>query len=283
MAPNDPRSRDILDGPSRRRKLEERQLLRRFVETRDPLIREELVERFMPLARSLALRYRAGGEAVDDLVQVASLGLLKAIDRFDPAKASDFVAFAAPTILGELRHHFRDRSWSVRLPRSLQERSMRIAEVSQEISGAEQRRATISEVAERCNLEEAEVVEAMQADLARRTSSLDMPVARGEEDSAPMVEMIGGEEPGYERAESELASEGAELRPKEREALHLRFHEGMTQREIGNRIGVSQMQVSRLLRSSLGKLLVAVRGGDTVDESTIVEPATDDEDVVRAA
>ena len=258
-------------------------LLRRFVETRDPRVREELVERFMPLARSLALRYRGGGEAVEDLVQVACVGLLKAIDRFDPDRASDFVAFAAPTILGELRHHFRDRSWSVRLPRSLQERSMRIAEVSREISGAEQREARISEIAELCNLEEAEVVEAMQADRARRTSSLDMPVSRGEEDSAPMVELLGGEENGYERAESELASEVAELRPKEREALHLRFHEGMTQREIGDQIGVSQMQVSRLLRSSLGKLLVAVRGGEELDESTILGDHAGPADVVRAA
>ena len=123
-------------------------LLRRYCESRDEAIREELVERFMPLARSLAMRYRGGGEPLEDLVQVASLGLLKALDRFDPARATDFVAFAAPTILGELRHHFRDRSWSVRLPRSLQERSMRIAEVTQDISGQEQRPASISEVAE---------------------------------------------------------------------------------------------------------------------------------------
>ena len=266
-----------------RRRIEERMLLRRFVESRDPSAREELVERFMPLARSLALRYRGGGEAVEDLVQVACVGLLKAIDRFDPERASDFVAFAAPTILGELRHHFRDRSWSVRLPRSLQERSMRIAEVSKEISGAEQRQPTIAEIAELCNLEQSEVIEAMQADRARRTSSLDMPVSREDEGSAPMVELLGAEEAGYERAESELASEVAELRPKEREALRLRFHEGMTQREIGDRIGVSQMQVSRLLRSSLGKLLVAVRGGEEVDEGSILEPGPSEGDVPQAA
>jgi RNA polymerase sigma-B factor len=240
-------------------------LLRRYCDTRDPGVREDLVERFMPLARSLAMRYRGGGEPLDDLVQVASVGLLKAIDRFDPERATDFVAFAAPTILGELRHHFRDRSWSVRLPRSLQERSMRIAEVSQEISGHEQRPASISEVAEQCDLDVSEVLEAMQADRARRTTSLDVPSARGDEESMPMVELLASEETGYERAESELASEVAELRPKERQALHLRFHEGLTQREIGDRIGVSQMQVSRLLRSSLRKLLVAVRGGEEID------------------
>jgi RNA polymerase sigma-B factor len=244
-------------------------MLKRFAETREQTLREELVERFMPLARSLAMRYRGGGEPTEDLVQVASVGLLKALDRYDPERANDFVAFAAPTILGELRHHFRDRSWSVRLPRSLQERSMRIAEVAQEISGQEQRPATLAEVAAQCDLDEAEVLEAMQADRARRTTSLDVPTARGDEDSMPMVELLPSQEQGYERAESELASEMAELRPKERQALHLRFHEGLTQREIGDRIGVSQMQVSRLLRASLGKLLVAVRGGEQVDAAAI--------------
>lgn len=225
----------------------------------------------MPLARSLAMRYRGGGESSDDLVQVAYLGLVKAIDRFDPEIRSDFVAYAAPTILGELRHHFRDRSWSVRLPRALQERSMKITEASREIRGELHRSASIAEVAERCDLLEHEVVEAMQADRARRTTSLDLPSARGEEDSAPMVETIGVVESGFERAESELASKDAELRPKERQALHLRFHEGMTQREIGEEIGVSQMQVSRLLRASLDKLLLAVRGGEEIDESAIVK------------
>lgn len=271
-------------GPSeQRRRIEEKVLLRRWAESRDVSVRDELAARFMPLARSLAMRYRGGGEATEDLIQVASLGLLKALDRYDPERASDFVAFAAPTILGELRHHFRDRSWSVRLPRSLQERSMRIADVSEEIRGREHRSATIAEVASLCNLEESEVVEAMQADHARRTASLDVPIARGEEDSAPMIETIGTSETGFERAESEFASEEAELRPKERQALHLRFHEGLTQREIGDRIGVSQMQVSRLLRSSLRKLLVAVRGGEEIDPSAIVAAGGPVESERRAA
>jgi RNA polymerase sigma-B factor len=250
--------------PPERRRAEERRLLDRFTETRDERIREELVQRFLPLARSLALRYRGGSETVEDLTQVASLGLLKAIDRFDPKRQADFVAYAAPTILGELRHHFRDRSWSVRLPRGLQERSMQVAEAIREIGSEEQHTASVAEVAERCDLEESEVVETLQADRARRTTSLDLPTTRGEDDSPPMVETLASEELGFERAESELASRDAQLRPKEREALHLRFHEGLTQREIGARIGVSQMQVSRLLRSALGKLLVAVRGGEEV-------------------
>jgi RNA polymerase sigma-B factor len=259
----------------RRSRSQERLLLKRFAETRRPADREEIVERFMPLARSLAMRYRGGGESVDDLIQVSYLGLLKAIDRFDPEIRSDFVAFAAPTILGELRHHFRDRSWSVRLPRALQERSMKIAEASREIRAEVHRSPTVSEVAQRCDLTDDEVVEAMQADRARRTTSLDLPSARGEEDSAPMVETIGVDETGFERTESEMASKDAELRPKERQALHLRYHEGMTQREIGEEIGVSQMQVSRLLRSSLGKVLTAVRGGEALDPGQVVAPASE--------
>jgi RNA polymerase sigma-B factor len=256
------------DDPRKRK--EEAELLQRYHDTRDPQARERLVERFMPLARSLALRYRNGGEATEDLIQVASLGLLKALDRYEPERRSNFVAFAAPTILGELRHYFRDHSWSVRLPRSLQERSMRIADVSAEIRAETQAAPSLAAVAERCNLSEDEVIEALQADEARRTTSLDRPTARDEEESAPIVETIGHVEMGYERAEAELASERAELRPKEREALHLRFHEGLTQREIGARIGVSQMQVSRLLRSGLNKLLEAVRGGEGLDPATVI-------------
>ena len=276
--PEGPRPRDS------RSRIEERILLRRYAEDPDPRLREELVERFLPLARSLALRYRGGSEPVEDLFQVASLGLLKAIDRFDPERRSDFVAFAAPTILGELRHHFRDRSWSVRLPRSLQERSMRISEVTREIRGEEGRVPTIAEVAERCNLDEAAVIESMQADQARRTTSLDLPSSRDGDDSAPIIDTLPDRERGFERAEAQMASQEAELRPKERQALHLRFHEGLTQREIGDRIGVSQMQVSRLLRSSLGKLLVAVRGGEDIDpESILVRSAPAESQPSRVA
>ena len=147
---------------------------------------------------------------------------------------------------------------------------MQIAEAETDIRSELQRAPTVGEVAERCELTDAEVIEAMQADQARRTTSLDRPRIQDEEESMPVVETIGTTEPGFERAESELASERAELRPKEREALHYRFHAGMTQREIGEEIGVSQMQVSRLLRSGLGKLLVAVRGGEEVDPARIV-------------
>lgn len=146
---------------------------------------------------------------------------------------------------------------------------MRITEVSEQVRSEAHRSATVGEIAVRCNLEEREVIEAQEADRARRTTSLDVPSARGEADSVPVVETIGTKEGGYERAEAQLASELADLRPKERAALDLRFHQGLTQHEIGTQIGVSQMQVSRLLRSGMGKLLLAVRGGEELEPSAL--------------
>ncbi|MEZ5156919.1 MAG: sigma-70 family RNA polymerase sigma factor [Solirubrobacterales bacterium] len=245
---------------------DERLLLRQFAASRDPRIRDELVDRFMPLARSLALRFRGGIESVEDLVQVASLGLLKALDRYEPARNVDFVAYAAPTILGELRHHFRDHSWTVRLPRGLQERSMRIDEVVHALNGESGRSPTVSEIASRAALTETEVLEALYADRTRRPMSLDAASMRIEDDPTPLVETIGTDEPAYGRIEDDLAAATAPLRPRERQALHLRFHEGLTQREIGARIGISQMQVSRTLNGALRKLLAAVGGGEELPE-----------------
>ena len=245
-------------------------LMRRYQSSHDPVLREQLCERYMPLVRSLAKRYHGGNEALEDLVQVASVGLLKAIDRYEPGKGPSFVAYAAPTILGELRHHFRDHSWSVRIPRSLQENSMKVADAISVLQSAGNAEVTTAMVAEHCSLSEGEVIEAMQADHARRTSSLDRPTSRDEDDSVPLVEAVGDADPGYDAAESGIAAACATLRHKERDALRLRFHEGLTQREIGARIGVSQMQVSRLLRSGLTKLLVEVRGGEDGLETMLV-------------
>jgi RNA polymerase sigma-B factor len=261
----------MADPGTRRGRQQDALLMRRYQSTHDPALREQLIERYMPLVRSLAKRYHGGNEALEDLVQVASVGLLKAIDRYEPGKGPGFVAYAAPTILGELRHHFRDHSWSVRIPRSLQENSMRIAEATAELQAETNGEVTIAMVAKRCSLSEGEVIEAMQADHARRTSSLDRPTARDEEDSVPMVEAVGNDDPGFDLAESGIAADGVKLRGKEREALHLRFHEELTQREIGSRIGVSQMQVSRLLRSALKKLLIEVRGGDANIDTMLVD------------
>jgi RNA polymerase sigma-B factor len=157
---------------------DESELVRLYAETKDPLVREDIVERFLPLARSLALRYRGSTEQLDDLFQVANLALIKALDRFDPGRGKPFVAFAAPTILGELRRHFRDRVWELRLPRDLQERTMEVQKAVRELSDELGRSPAVSQIAQRLELSQEEVAEALQADEARRTLSLDVPTSR---------------------------------------------------------------------------------------------------------
>jgi RNA polymerase sigma-B factor len=235
-------------------------LLRRCAESGDPEVREELVERFMPLARSLALRYRGGSEPLDDLMQVACLGLVKAIDGFDPARGKPFTAYAVPTILGELRRHFRDHVWPVHLPRSLQERTLDVEEAITRLTEDLGRFPTVAQIAERLDIEQEDVLDAMRADEARRTLSLDAPRRRDEEDAAPAVEAVESEEPGYDTVEASLAAQAAGLDEREWHVLRLRFSENLNQYEIGARIGVSQMQVSRIIRGALRKLLGAVRG-----------------------
>jgi RNA polymerase sigma-B factor len=235
-------------------------MLRRFVRTRDPALREELVKRFLPLARSLALRYRGASEQLEDLIQVASLGLLKALDGFDPERGRSFIAYAAPTILGELRRHFRDRVWELRLPRGLQERTMAVSEAARKLSEELGYTPTVAQIAERLQISEEDVADALQADEARRTLSLDVPRNRADAEAVPMIETVGHPEPGYDAVEAQLAAEGASLDERERRVLRLRFEEGLTQYEIGDRLGVSQMQVSRIMRRALRKLLDAVRG-----------------------
>src|SRR5688572_7845483 len=248
-------------APGTRSAGSETDLLRRYAESGDPALKEDLVRRFMPLARSLALRYRGASEQLEDLIQVASLGLVKALDGFDLERGRSFMAYAAPTILGELRRHFRDRVWEVRLPRGLQERTMAVSEAAGELSDELGASPTVSQIAARLGWDEDDVSEALQADEARRTLSLDVP--RSREESSPMVEMLGETEPGYDAIEAQLAADGAPLEDRERRVLRLRFEEDLNQYEIGNRLGVSQMQVSRIMRGALRKLLTAVQGERT--------------------
>jgi RNA polymerase sigma-B factor len=235
-------------------------LLRRYAKSRAPEIRDELVERFMPLARSLALRYRGGSEPLDDLLQVANLGLVKAIDGFDPSRGRPFTAYAVPTILGELRRHFRDHVWPVHLPRSLQERTLDVEQAITRLTEEHGRFPTVAQIAERLDIEQEDVLEAMRADEARRTLSLDAPRRRDDEESVPTVEIVESEERGYDTVEASLSARAAGLDDREWHVLQLRFVENLNQYEIGERIGVSQMQVSRIIRGALRKLLGAVRG-----------------------
>lgn len=238
--------------------LSEPALLRRFAATHDPELKEELVHRFLPLARSLALRYRGVPEPLDDLIQVASLGLVKALNGFDPKRGTSFKAYAAPTILGELRRHFRDRVWELRLPRDLQERTMVVREAAVALADELGRTPTVPRIAQYLELSEEEVFEAVEADAARQTLSLDAPHGHEDSDPTPMVEAVGGRDPGYGRVEDQLAADGVTLTSRERTVLRLRFEDDLTQREIGKRLGISQMQVSRVMRGGLRRVLEAV-------------------------
>ena len=238
---------------------DEDELLARYADTREPAAREEVVRRFLPFARSLAMRYSGGVEPSEDLVQVASLGLVSALERFDPARGVPFAAFAGPTILGELRRHFRDRVWTLRVPRGLQERIRAVEGAVAKLSGELERSPTIAEIAERLEIDEADVLEAFEGSAARRTVSLDRPTAGpGSEpgDEAPMAERIGSEDPNFELVEDREAIEASAqvLGETEREVLRLRFEEDLTQSKIAERVGYSQMHVSRILRRALGKL-----------------------------
>jgi RNA polymerase sigma-B factor len=235
---------------------EDRRLLIRYHRGGDPAAREQLVQRFLPLARQLARRYQRGGEQLDDLIQVASLGLLKAIDRFDPARETAFSSFAVPTILGELKRHFRDKGWSVRVPRDLQEMAVRVDRMSDEMLRELGRAPTPGEIAKRIGATQEQVLEAREASAAYRAVSLDRPRTDNDEEGDPFADAFGIEDPGFGHAEDSATVERLMrvLSDREREVLRLRFEEDLTQSEIGQRVGVSQMHVSRLIRQSISRL-----------------------------
>ncbi len=235
---------------------DERDLLRRFAQTRDPVVREELARRFMPLVRRLASRYRGGREPLEDLVQVASLGLVKALDRFDPDRGVAFTTYAAPTILGELRRHFRDRGWSVHVPRDLQERIAKVEKATAELPTKLGRAPSVRELAERLSLSEEDVLEAMEAGAAHHAVSIDALQRTEDSEGVSIVDRLGETDPGFDTVEYGVAIKDVlgDLSERDRTVLHLRFVEDLTQTQIADRIGVSQMHVSRILRSTLQQL-----------------------------
>jgi RNA polymerase sigma-B factor len=245
----------------------ERLLWERFAQNRDEATREELVRRYLPFARNLALRYRGASESFDDLLQVASLGLVNAVDRFDPTRGTPFTAFASPTILGELKRHFRDRVWTVRVPRGLHDRMAEVDKAISELTVDLQRSPSVGEIAERLNVEPTDVLEVLEANHNRRPLSLDRPVG-GEEDESPASEWVGDEDENFELIEDKLALEGVlpHLDRRERLVLRLRFVEDMTQSQIAERIGHSQMHVSRILRRTLERIREEVAEQERDDE-----------------
>ncbi|MBA2514317.1 MAG: SigB/SigF/SigG family RNA polymerase sigma factor [Solirubrobacterales bacterium] len=237
----------------------ERQLLIRYHHSGDLVAREELVERFLPLARDLALRYTYTDEPFDDLLQVASLGLIKAIDRFEPDRGSKFTSYAAPTILGELKRHFRDKGWALHVPRDLQERTLAVSRETENLSKTLGRSPKVREVANALGCSVEQVLEAQEAAASYEAQSLDAPTTRDDDEAASLVDMLGGEDSAYELVESRdaIASTWRALPEVERKVLELRFMHDLTQREIGDQIGYSQMHVSRLLRRALTRLETA--------------------------
>ncbi len=239
-------------APKEREEL--RQKFREFATTRQRALRDDLVTAHMGLAEYLARRFTNRGEPLDDLVQVAALGLLKAVDRFDPERGLEFSTYATPTIVGELKRHFRDKGWAVRVPRRVQELHLRLGGVVSTLSQELGRSPTIGEIAQSAGVTEEEVLEAIEAGHAYRFTSLDAP--SGSDDETTLSSELGTEDAGLLNSEHRVTLSPliAQFPPRERMILHLRFFEGLTQSEIADRLGISQMHVSRLLARALAQL-----------------------------
>jgi RNA polymerase sigma-B factor len=232
-------------------------LLRRYHEHGDLQAREQLIEQYMSLVRSLARRYSYRGEQLEDLVQIGAIGLIKAIDRFDLDRGVELTTYATPNIIGEIKRHFRDKGWSVRVPRGLQELNVQLSRLVEQLTVQLGRSPTISELAKAASVEEEEVLEALES--GRAYSSLSLSSGSGGTDDGEELdplESIGTEEHQYDISEDRavLAPGFRVLDDRERTILHLRFFEGLTQSQIAQQVGISQMHVSRLIRRSLEKI-----------------------------
>jgi RNA polymerase sigma-B factor len=255
LSPSSQISPEYSPAPPSTRRAEDHRLLRAYLVDGDLRARDELVRRFLPLARQLARRYKRGNEPIDDLVQVASLGLVKAIDRYDLERGNAFSSYAVPTILGELKRHFRDHGWALHVPRGMQERIMQVNQAMERLSRALGRSPTPTELSLEIGIPCEEVLEAMEASVAYEASSLDAP--RGiDPDAHSYADSVGADDEGYEQVEY-LEAIGPTMRAmpaRDRLVLKLRFEDDLTQAEIAELIGVSQMHVSRLIRRALARL-----------------------------
>jgi RNA polymerase sigma-B factor len=242
-------------APSARRD-QVRQLLREYSRSRDPAVRDRLVDLNADLVHFIARRFANRGEPLEDVEQVGFLGLIHAIERCDPSLENEFSTFATPTIMGEIRRYFRDRSWALRVPRRLQENLLRVNAASQQLNSELGRSPTINEIGERVGLEPEDVLAALEVSPAQRTISLDGVPAGGADDAVTLAERLGGEDSNLDRVEmrSLLEQAMAHLNPREREIMALRFIEELPQTEVARRLGISQMHVSRLQRAAVEHL-----------------------------
>ncbi len=231
-------------------------LLRRYHAEGDLQAREQLIEQYMSLVRSLARRYSYRGEQLDDLVQIGAIGLIKAIDRFDLDRGVELTTYATPNIIGEIKRHFRDKGWSVRVPRGLQELNVQLSRLVEQLTVQLSRSPTIPELAKAAGVEEEEVLEALESGRAYTSLSLSVGGGGGDDDDLDPLESLGTEEHQYEVSEDRavLAPGFKALDERERKILQLRFFEGLTQSQIAQQVGISQMHVSRLIRRSLEKI-----------------------------
>jgi RNA polymerase sigma-B factor len=218
--------------------------------------RDEIVTMHLPLASFLARRFRDRGESLDDLTQVATVGLIKAVDRFEPDRGVQFSTFATPTMVGEIKRHFRDKGWAIRVPRRLQELRLSISRATAELSQSTGRSPTVAELAAYLDVTEEDILEGMESAQAYATLSLDASSADGTEEGATLVETLGEDDPGIGEVEARQTLDPllAGLPPRERRIIQMRFFENMTQSQIAEQVGVSQMHVSRLLAKSLAQM-----------------------------
>jgi RNA polymerase sigma-B factor len=237
-------------------RVDDKILLRRYHEDGDLQAREQLIEQYMSLVRSLARRYSYRGEQLEDLVQIGAIGLIKAIDRFDLERGVELTTYATPNIIGEIKRHFRDKGWSVRVPRGLQELNVQLSRLVEQLTVQLARSPTIPELAKAAGVEEEEVLEALESGRAYTSLSLSVGGGGGDDDDLDPLESLGTEEHEYEVSEDRavLAPGFKVLDERERKILQLRFFEGLTQSQIAQQVGISQMHVSRLIRRSLEKI-----------------------------
>jgi RNA polymerase sigma-B factor len=242
-------------------------LLKRYHEQGDVSAREKLIEHYMPLVRSLARRYSYRGEQLEDLVQIGAIGLIKAIDRFDVSRGVELTTYATPNIIGEIKRHFRDKGWSVRVPRGLQELNVQLSKLVEQLTVQVGRSPTIPELAEAAGVEEEEVLEALESGRAYSSVSLSTAGGGDDDDELDPLESLGEEEHEYQVSEDRVVLEPGfkVLDERERLILHLRFFKGLTQSQIAQQIGISQMHVSRLIRRSLEKIRAEI-AADEVEQ-----------------
>lgn len=246
--------------------------------SKDPRACDELVRHYLPLAERLTQRYRHTSEPWEDLVQVASLALVKAIKNYDPSRRIPFEGYAIPTIQGQLKRHFRDATWAVRVPRRSQEAMLKLGDAIDRLSVRLGRSPTVPELARQLKLDEEQVLEALQVQGVYDAASLDAPLRGVEDEARSLQDALGASDAEFHRAEQRqaLVDAARDLDDRDRELLRLRFVEDLTQQEIGQRLGCSQMQVSRLLRRIVDQLRERLEGAGDAMPDALVDDGLED-------